>query len=73
MKWRNDTNFKMTVYWRVKQREICEFTTKIITQRSQKNVILLVWIWQMSKVHFGQAFEGFHNLIRSGNEMIRNF
>jgi hypothetical protein len=46
---------------------------KLYIKRSQNNVILLVWIWQMSIVHFLQAFEGFHHLIRSGNEMIRNF
>jgi hypothetical protein len=46
---------------------------KLYIKRSQNNVILLVWIWQMSIVHFWQAFEGFHHLIRSGNEMIRNF
>ena len=34
--WRNDTNFKMAVYWRVKQREICEFTIKIIHQTQSK-------------------------------------
>jgi hypothetical protein len=46
---------------------------KLNIKRSQNNVILLVWIWQMSIVHFWQAFEGFHHLIRSGNELIRNF
>ena len=46
---------------------------KLNIRRSQNNVILLVWIWQMSRVYFWQAFEGFHHLIRSSNEMIRNF
>jgi hypothetical protein len=46
---------------------------KLYIKRSQNNVILLVWIWQRSIVYFWQAFEGFHHLIRSGNEMIRNF
>jgi hypothetical protein len=46
---------------------------KLNIKRSQNNVILLVWIWQRSRVYFWQAFEGFHHLIRSANEIIRNF
>jgi hypothetical protein len=71
-KWRNDTNFKMAVYWRVKF-ELLNLRLKLYIKCSQNNVILLVWIWQMSIVHLWQPFEGFHHLIRSGNELIRNF
>jgi hypothetical protein len=46
---------------------------KLNIKRSQNNVILLVWIWQRSRVYFWQAFERFHHLIRSANEMIAIF
>jgi hypothetical protein len=57
----------------VKRREICKITIKIKhkTQSQQRHFTCL----NMAKVEnvFWHAFEGFHHLIRSANEMIRNF